>query len=238
MPLSGHLTQQVQTLGNFVLDLLFPWRCAGCRRLGEGLLCAGCIDSFAPLGDMVCPICGSPDGNKFLCQRCAQERPAFEYVRGAFRFEDPLRQAIHALKYDGLRQLATPLAIIASRFLPAPSPDTMLCPVPLHAQREARRGFNQAALLAESLSGIWGMALAPSELLTRIRQTESQVGQNWSARQQNMNGAFIADATLAAGRRVVLVDDVCTTGATLNACAIALLQAGAEAVAGITLARA
>jgi ComF family protein len=111
--------------------------------------------------------------------------------------------------------------------------------VPLHPHRKAERGYNQAFLVAQNLTDFWRLdVLLPEEALTRLRDTVSQVGLDYADRQTNVGGAFCADPNWVRQRRVVLVDDVCTTGATLDACAIALRSAGATAVRAVTLARA
>jgi ComF family protein len=113
-----------------------------------------------------------------------------------------------------------------------------LCAVPLYADREKMRGYNQSDLLAEHLSKSWQIDLLPRGTLTRSRDTAAQVGKKYAERQLNVCGAFSALPEAVAGRAILLVDDVCTTGATLNACAEALLHAGAITVKAVTLARA
>jgi ComF family protein len=115
---------------------------------------------------------------------------------------------------------------------------TILAPVPLHAARLKERGYNQSAELAQNLATQWRLSCLPVDVLQRTRATESQVTLDHAARQTNVTGAFgVAEPSQISGMTVVLVDDVCTTGATLDACAAALLAAGAAAVDGVTLAR-
>jgi len=160
-------------------------------------------------------------------------------VRSAFLFEEPIRSAIHALKYRGgvqiVEALAEPLAL-AWRTLDMHS--DLLVPVPLYARREARRGYNQAQVLAHALGTQLGLPTA-SRTLQRVRDTTSQTRLNREARRRNVADAFVVFPGLElTGVTVTLVDDVATTGATLNACATILLEAGAAAVNAFTLARA
>jgi ComF family protein len=134
--------------------------------------------------------------------------------------------------------LAAPLAGALAGVVPPAPALFVLCAVPLHADRQAERGYNQAGLLTDELVRLWGMPRLPPAALERIRPTDSQVGQDYAARCANVRGAFAARSGLVRDRQVLLVDDVCTTGATMNACAEALLAAGAKSVAGVTLARA
>ena len=153
-------------------------------------------------------------------------------------FEGPLRQAIHHLKYSGRSSLAEPLGNFMSAYWRAgPLPADLIIPVPLHAARWRERGYNQSMLLARQLSRASGLPLV-EEALTRIRATAPQITLNAAEREANVSGAFEARADLVHGRRVLLVDDVCTTGATLAAGSHALKQAGATTVWGLTLARA
>lgn len=241
MPLtSSHkLTHQAQRVGQAILDLIFPPQCEVCGQHGY-VLCSDCVAAFLPVGEAVCKICGEMmDNSGGLCPRCAATPPHFTHVRSAYRFEGGIRQAIHALKYKRRRTIAAPLAAGMVRILNShPSTDGGLCAVPLHPDRQTQRGYNQSALLAQELSQQWLIPLMPEAALRRIRATESQVELNFEARQNNVRAAFTAQPDLVKGRHIILVDDVCTTGATLNACAEALLSAGAKTVSGVTLARA
>lgn len=228
-------------LGAYLTDLFFPPQCIACHRVGF-VFCPQCAQTVEPVVPPICPHCGRPQPQPLpLCSRCQMgERDAFSLVRIATLYRAPLRQAIHALKYGGQPELAGPL----SRYLVAvvqrpPWPEILagidgIVPVPLHVARLTKRGYNQSALLAGGLSERVRLELAENWLI-RTRQTESQVGLSAVQRQQNVADAFHADASVA-GKRLLLVDDVFTTGATLAACAQALRQAGAAAVYGLALA--
>jgi ComF family protein len=220
------------------LDLIFPPRCAACGRPGVDL-CPECVGRFPRLDGSVCPVCGRPQDRQGRCERCSRQPPAFSSVRSAFHYEGTIRKAIWAFKYNRRPALAEPLAEAMAAALPPPGPESaLLCPVPLHSERRRERGFNQAALLARGLGARWGMTVVDDGALRRVRATPQQVELDYAGRQLNVQGAFAAQPSLVANRDIVLVDDVCTTGATLDACAKALLAQGARSASAVTLARA
>jgi ComF family protein len=176
-----------------------------------------------------------------LCTLCQQETdPPLTLTRAAALYTEPLRSAVHALKYEGQRELAEPLARYLVAIFQRP-PWTELpfnfdgcIPVPLHPKRQQERGFNQAALLASSFSGRTKLPMQET-WLTRNRETASQATLSAEERRQNITDAFTASPEVA-GRRLLVIDDVTTTGATLTACAHALRKAGAMHVCGLALA--
>lgn len=231
-------TEQVRRLAHAALDLLFPPRCVVCKRPGV-LLCARCIAAFEPVIGPLCPVCGEPQSSTSLCSPCTSHPRAFQSVESAYLFTGGVRQAIHSLKYERRTELATPLAEAMSTALHPPSNSAQLCAVPLHPTRLAQRGYNQSALLAQGLAAVWGdNGILPVQALYRTRDTQTQVGLKYDERRLNVGDAFCADPALVAGQTIVLIDDVCTTGATLDECARALLDAGAVSVRAMTLARA
>jgi ComF family protein len=217
------------------LDLLFPPRCLSCKRRGA-FLCTDCIRRIDSLPDPFCPSCQVlVDPSDPHC-RCRKPAPAFVIAGGTF--EGPLRSAVHSLKYQGQRAGAPALAaLLAPRVREILKPDDRIVPIPLHRRREAARGYNQSALIARALAQHLGAdhALEP---MMRVRDTPAQVGLNREERRRNVRDAFSADPALCRGRSVMLVDDVCTTGATLSAAAEAALSAGAQRVYAVVLARA
>jgi ComF family protein len=142
------------------------------------------------------------------------------------------------MKYNGFFSLAEPLAALMARAWPAwQLPVDVVIPIPLHLHRERERGYNQSALLARHLGGRFGWPLA-EEALRRVKATQQQAMLGFAERHDNVRGAFAADAGAVAGRRVLLIDDVCTSGATLTAAADALWEAGATAVSAYCATRA
>jgi competence protein ComFC len=170
---------------------------------------------------------------------------AIDGIRSAYLFEGVVRQAVHQLKYSNRQGLAVPLARLMARYWRAnPIPVNLIVSVPLHPARQRERGYNQADLLACALGGMIDVAVV-TKGLRRVRHTQPQVSLNATERCENVRGAFIYQVSekgysdLAVnGRSVLVIDDVCTTGSTLEACSLALKAAGASTVWGFTLARA
>jgi len=221
------------------VDLVFPPHCAGCGRPGQRF-CAACRSQITRLQPPFCDGCGYPILLAGLCERCAgsgDSLNSLEGVRSAAYFEGPLRKAIHRLKYyrDGI--LADSLAEWLLDAGPEAPASSLVVAVPLAPERLAARGYNQAGLLARTYAELRGLRLAPRGAV-RVRHTETQVGLSAKERRSNVAGAFAGEPRIVAGQAIILVDDVCTTGATLEACAEALRAAGAAQVWGLTLARA
>ncbi len=232
---------QMKRLQSAVVDLLFPPQCVGCAAYGSRL-CAACAQRVQPIGFQICDSCGRPQSSSIaLCGQCQQlgATPLLR-VRIAALHTTPLREAIHALKYEQAVELAEPLsryvvALTQSAFWPSllPTIDSVI-PVPLHTERRQERGYNQSELLASAFCDRVQLPLR-SAWLIRQRSTQSQVGLTAAERKANVQDAFVATEALY-GKRILLMDDVYTTGATMRACAQALLSAGAEAVFGLALA--
>jgi ComF family protein len=231
------LTYRLNQLFWVFLDWLFPPVCAGCRRNGFRW-CPDCQQQVKPVPEPVCQICGQPLSRPGLCAACIESHPPYEAKRSWVIFEGPIRHALHSLKY--YRNVA--LGEVLARYL-ADYVRTLgwrvdlVVPVPLGRKRTTERGYNQAALLAQPLSIIQNWQYTPRAVY-RIRETMSQVGLTAQERRENLAGAFRADPKRVAGKVVLLVDDIATTGATLAACSEALVKAGAKAVYALTLAKA
>jgi competence protein ComFC len=212
-----------------LLDLLLPPVCPGCGREGAPI-CPACL---GPLRRRLLEPAGVPVGLPF-------DLPAgLVQLEWCSAFSGPARAALHALKYDGERRLAPVLsALLAERWRQAGVRADLVSFVPVHEARRRERGFDQAELLARAAATSLGLQCLP--LLRRRASTSAQHALGRGARAANVGGVFEVPATVGAvieGRWILLVDDVVTTGATLAACAAALLDAGAEAVAGLTVAR-
>ena len=237
LSLLAHVTKRFHPLRQALLDLVFPPRCAACHRSGAWL-CADCQAAIPPMPTPVCARCGRPIRRPGLCSLCHREPPPLSAIRAAAVFGGPLRPAIHCLKYKGQRDLAQPLGALMARAWPGDlMPGDCLIPVPLHPGRERERGYNQARLLAEALGQEVRLPVIP-HALHRTRATQPQVHLDAQTRRVNVAAAFSAGEANLRGRRPVLVDDDCTTSATLAACAQALWQAGVTDVWAYTLARA
>ncbi len=216
-----------------VADLLFPPRCLGCGDLGS-FFCPACLAATPRLDDPLCPGCGMTVDPDYPVCRC--RRQALLYVRAAGTYDNPLRAAIHRFKYGGRRAAEHDLGRVLDRAVgPFVSMNPILVPVPLHPRRQRQRGYNQAALLARAVGAGYHMPTAES-VLRRVKPTPPQVGLSAEERARNIQGAFAADAASCAGKDFLLVDDVCTTGATLRAAAEALRRSGARRVYAAVLA--
>jgi len=235
------------------LDLLFPAVCPVCRARSDDPahrpFCRGCWAALPLLSGPACRVCGRrfvglPAG--FACDACRRTPPPFDFARAVAAYQDGMREAIHALKYAGRRAVAPPLAGLladAGPRLVATSGEAIdavvdaIVPVPLHPARLAERGFNQAELLAAPCAQRWARPLL-TRALVRTRATRPQTDLDAAGRRQNVAGAFaVARPAEVAGRRLLLVDDVLTTGATAWAAARALRHSGAAAVGVLVLAR-
>ena len=220
-----------------LLAALFPSRCLGCGLRGVDL-CAECRAVVPWLTAEACPFCARPSRLARICSACQLDGATLDGVRAACRFDGVARTAIHDLKYRRVHARADVVAELALEGLARrPLAVDALVPVPLAAGRLRQRGFNQSALVAERIGERLNVTVLV-DALHRTRETTPQVGKSAHERRSNITGAFAClQPNLIAGRRVGLVDDVMTTGATLAACAEALRAAGASRVYGIVVAR-
>lgn len=224
---------------NHLLDLLFPKKCIGCGQNGTWL-CAECFNQIVLVQAPGCPQCGRLTPKGQYCRGC---RPRFVltgiYVAAHYR-EGPLKEAIHSFKYNRIKGLVHPLSELLIMRLSAgfPTGDLVLTCVPLHYARLAERGFNQAELLARELAKYFGLDFYP-QMLTRKKKTKPQVEFSGDERRKNILEAFETgrEADKAKNQTVLIVDDIATTGATLNECAKVLRRAGARQVWGVVIAR-
>lgn len=236
----------IEKAGKWLLNALLPRTCAHCaldlHYLDGAPLCPGCRSRLSPVQPPLCRACGLPlPGGGASCRDCRGGGPAaLDLARSAFVFGPELRSAVHALKYRGRDDLAAPLAAEMAAALPR-FPELSAYPfavaVPLHPARLRERGYNQAALLAAALAARANLFHLDGAA-ERLRDTPSQTALSKAGRRANVAGAFRAAAPgLVKGRRVLLIDDVATTLATLDELAGELRRAGAAAVAAFTLAR-
>ncbi|MGH3146021.1 MAG: double zinc ribbon domain-containing protein [Rubrobacter sp.] len=216
-------------------DLFYPQRCVGCDRRASDVLCRACFDALPEVGRPSCARCGMPTAfETFVCEECKNVDFGFESARAPLRYEGAGKKLVHALKYHGYTRVVGRVAApMMFGLLDGRMRFDAVQPVPLHRSRLRKRGFNQAELLAR------GVALklnAPvSDTLEVVRRTRDQVELSAAERRANVAGAYSARGRTRG--RILLVDDVFTTGATMSACAATLLGAGAGEVHALSLCR-
>lgn len=231
------------------LDLLLPASCTYCHgsASGSGIprFCKQCWSEFAPVPAPGCSTCGRPFGSPEAlahspgheCLDCRTQPPHFDQALAAGLFEGPLREAIHLYKYRPVRSLGEPLAQWMAEQVRVTAPIDLTMPVPLHRARLRHRGFNQALIIARVISLRFAAPFMYDNLV-RLRSTRPQVELSGQERAENVKGAFgLARPAEVSGKRVLIIDDVFTTGATMNECAKVLKEAGAASVTVYTLAR-
>jgi ComF family protein len=233
------------------LSILLAPACAACHRLldqpSRGCVCEACWSSVSLITPPVCDRCGDPlpyvdpSATPDLCRRCRRMPRAIDRGRAAGHYEDALRAIVHAFKYDGRRSLASPLASLMRRQAGALLDDVdWIVPVPLHWRRERERGFNQAADLARALIARAAATRRPRLLhaLRRVKHTTVQAELPAARRHKNVRDAFeLSRGFVLAGSCVLIVDDVSTTGATIESCARVLKDAGVREIRALTAAR-
>jgi ComF family protein len=219
-----------------LLDLVFPRRCVACNR-GTDLLCSSCQNEIELIEPPVCPLCGRSMPAPRRCLSCQRMPLRISGIRAVGYLDGPLRTAIHRFKYSNVRGLAAILGRLAvASLLRYDLPVDTIVPVPLHVRRLRERGYNQASLLAAEIGSATGLPVV-DDVLVRVRSTIPQVGLTARSRRENVRGAFGCTSARLKGHHVLLVDDVCTTGATLEACSTALQEAASGPVWGLVLAR-
>ena len=222
-----------------LLDLLYPPKCISCKA-ANSWLCQSCFSRIPFITTSICNRCGTPvTAGVIPCQQCKNN--PLEYIdgiRSATSFDDnPIRPAIHSLKYRNHRAVVSTLTnFLVETYRRFHLVADVIVPVPLHASRLRERGYNQSELLAKKMGEVIDMPLNTSTL-QRIRPTRSQMTLGINERRHNVAEAFACVNFDLSGRKILLIDDVCTTGSTLDACASTLKKNGADAVWGLTLAK-
>ena len=220
------------------VDVLFPPRCAGCEKWGERF-CATCQDQTKFIRSSICQICGEPQSgaSRTVCRRCRISEIFYSELRSWALFEGPLQKAIHQLKYKrdlGLgEKLARPLCDLLRK---NQWNVDLVTAVPLDNVKQRERGFNQSLYLARPLAFEANLPIIPAAI-KRVKITKSQVGLSAEERRINVADAFLADRRLVGGKSILIIDDVVTTGSTINSCAAALVKSDSAKVYCLTLAR-
>lgn len=215
-------------------DLFYPRRCVGCSRRASDVLCRPCFEALPEITPPLCGRCGLPTSFEvYGCDGCRTVELVFDGARAPLRYEGVGKGAVHALKYGGYWPVVESLmAPLMAESLGGERFDAVV-PVPLHRARLAKRGFNQAELMGRAVAGRIGASFL--DTLRAVRRTRDQVELTAPDRRENVAGAFEARGPVTG--RLLLVDDVMTTGATLNECARVLKTSGAREVHALTLCR-
>jgi len=218
------------------LDLLFPPYCIGCGREGS-YICGRCERELSFISPPVCAICGRPLLPDSQCPGCISKDHAIDGIRAPFVFNGLIRHVIHELKYRNLRASVPALAAFLHDFLKEnPLPGNVLVPVPIHQKRLRERGYNQSALITHELSRLGGIPAIDNCLVRQTYIAPQAKLATAADRLKNITGAFACKDERLKGKQVILIDDVSTSGATMNACAAALKSGGAVTVWGLVLA--
>jgi ComF family protein len=244
----SNIISPIRNLLARVADLVVPRRCPGCGAITEGDFCGACADAIRPVAAPICETCGAdlPPGatsNRPDCEWCRPKKFRFDAARAAVQHDGPTRRAVIRFKYHRIPSLGGPLAALMTRALDR-APELfedlrgadVIVPVPLHWRRLAWRGFNQADQLARPVAAALGIPVAPS--LKRIRNNRPQSRLTNKQRVENVKGIFALDPRFPVdGKKVILLDDVMTTGSTVNECARVLKKSGAKKVYVFTMSR-
>jgi competence protein ComFC len=215
-------------------DMFYPERCIGCEGRASDVLCRACFDALPRVGSPVCGRCGLPTAfGTLVCQECKNVDFSFQSARAPLKYDGVGKKIVHALKYRGHKRVVGSLAAPLMLQVLDDTRFDAVVPVPLHRSRLRKRGFNQAELLAGDVAE--KMKSPVSDTLEVVRSTRDQVELSAAQRRANVAGAYSATEPLRG--RILLVDDVFTTGATMSACAASLLQAGAKEVHALSLCR-
>ncbi|MFV0416497.1 MAG: ComF family protein [Chthoniobacterales bacterium] len=246
MTVFARMPNQLRDLGNSALELLFPSRCEVCGHAAapKVQICPHCDKELPRISGTQCEVCSQPFASThthLICSNCIERDFQFVCCLSPMRACGPVRDIIHRLKYSKSPHLAD---VIASWMVPLIEDPRLknitidaLVPVPLHKKRLRERGYNQAALLADQLSRIWKIPIFYA--LTRTHYTETQTHFDRSRRMENLRNAFdFVHNTTLIQKNIMLIDDVFTTGSTLNECARTLLRHGVGSVRAMTAARA
>ncbi|HJT50399.1 MAG TPA: ComF family protein [Nitrosospira sp.] len=217
---------------------LFVKHCVLCGAVAEKHFCLACRESLPYLPSLHCVICALPLPQSGVCGACLVDPPAFDQIVAAANYAFPVDALIHSLKYQANLTLAPVLGDLLTARLdladPLKRPD-FIVPMPLHPRRLRERGFNQALEISRRVSKTSGIPTLPA-VCRRIEDTSSQTGLPWKEREKNIRNAFVCERDLA-GKHVAILDDVMTTGATLNELAKVLRKCGAACVSGWVVAR-
>ena len=229
----------MHSLFTTVLDICYPLYCGGCNTATGSILCGTCIDTFKPVEEeKTCPVCGRLIGKRVVCGTCMEDKRAFRRGHFGYYFEGRLRDAIHGFKFNGridagrylVSLLKTKLDTIAEEI-------DCIVPIPVTEKRLMERGFNQSFIIGEEISKMTGKEIYPA-VLVKTKRTKDQYALSRKERKKNISGVFtVKNSRQISGKRVLLVDDLFTTGYTAQEASRSLLKSSAKEVIFFALAR-
>jgi len=229
----------VHNLFKTVFDIFYPVSCGGCNAATGTVLCNVCIDTFRPVEDeKACPLCGRLVGKPVLCGACIEEKRAFRRGYFGYYFEGRLRDAVHAFKFNGRIDVGKHLVHLLKERMTAITENVdCIVPVPVTEKRLMERGFNQSFIIAEEIAKMTGKELCPTALV-KTKQTRDQYALSRKERRSNVKAVFsVKNSRRISGKKVLLVDDLFTTGYTAREAARLLIRSSAKEVAFFALAR-
>lgn len=231
-----NVKRKIIRLDELFLDLLYPPRCIVCDKVisSEETVCPACRKKIRFVQEPACMKCGKPllDGRKEFCGDCERKTHYFVQGKSLWLYESEMKRSIYRFKYQNKREYAKGYAReIANRYGHWVGVKNIqaIVPIPLHKKKQKKRGYNQAQILAKELGRIWGLPVY-ANLLIRIRDTKPQKTLNDAERKNNLKKAFKTTENIVQLKHILLIDDIYTTGSTLDAAAEALLAAGAEEI--------
>lgn len=225
-----------QIVFNFLFELIFPRFCVGCNQEGTWL-CSNCFQKIVTVSSQVCSGCGRLNSQGKYCLKCRKGKHLKGIISAVYFEEGPTKEIIHNFKYNSVLEFGPIFGkIMAEKLAGIPKKNLVLTFVPLHSKRLAQRGYNQAEILAKVVSS--QSKIPYLDLLKKIRKTKRQVGLLGKYRRRNLSGVFksICKDSIK-GKKIIIVDDIVTTGTTLNECARILKEADAKEVWGLVAAR-
>lgn len=240
-----NIVKPIKNLSQAFLQIVLPPTCISCSDIVEmqGQICGSCWGDVAFIGKYKCHCCGLPFafdmGKSAHCQHCIATKPEFKKVRAVCKYEGTGRRLAAKLKFHDKTHIAGSMGrMMFNAGAEVLKGADIIAPIPLHKRRQFWRKYNQAALLANELANYDAEKEYASQLMKRIRATIPQTQLAYAKRQENVEDAFVVDDTIdVQGKTILLIDDVMTTGATMNSCAKSLKDAGAKKVNGLVFAR-
>jgi ComF family protein len=236
VPINTSFSLQIYRYLWQTVDFVYPPSCSGCDKPGN-IWCTDCQDKVKTINGKICPICGTPETNQEICPDCQKLLPSYTALRSWAEFEGPVREALHKLKYKNDLAVGYVFSLPLIQLIETAQWDfDLVIPMPISKSHQKSRGYNQAAMIAKPIALAFRKPIS-NKAVSRIKETKSQIDLSREERFKNLQSAFLGNSATLIGKKVLLVDDITTTGATMLSCSQALKEAGCEKVYCITVAR-